>query len=110
VFPQCAAAGDQSPVILVERKAEERMERLTGRSRRQQIAVRIADAVTSILPVMEANVQWDPAISHRMERVELSRRRLSERDIKTPRRVTIPFVSKTEKCSYRIARYRAARS
>jgi hypothetical protein len=86
VFAQCSAAGDQSPVVLVGRKAEERMERLTGRSRRGQIAVRIADAVTSILPVMEKTVDWNPAFSHRMERVELSRRRLSEQDIRTPRR------------------------
>ena len=85
VFPQCSAAGDQSPVVLVAKKAEARMERLTGRSRREQIAVRIADAVTSVLPVMEKTVDWNPAFSHRMERVELSRRRLSEQDIKTPR-------------------------
>ncbi len=86
VLPQCSAAGDQSPVVLVPKKAETRMERLTGRSRREQIAVRIADAVTSILPVMEKTVDWNPAFAHRMEQVELSRRRLSEEDIKTPRK------------------------
>ena len=86
VLPQCSAAGDQSPVVLVAKKAEARMERLTGRSRREQIAVRIADAVTSILPAMEKAVDWNPAFAHRMERVELSRRRLSEQDIKTPRK------------------------
>ena len=86
VFPQCSAAGDQSPVVLAAKKAEARMERFTGRSRREQIAVRIADAVTSILPVMEETVDWNPAFAHRMERVKLSRRRLSEEDIKTPRK------------------------
>jgi len=86
VFPQCSAAGDQSPAILVGRKAEDRMDRLTGRTRRQQIAVRIADAVTSVLPVMKKTIDWNPAFAHRMERVELSRRRLSEQDIKTPRK------------------------
>ena len=86
VFPQCSAAGDQSPVVLVGRKAEERMARLTGRSQREQIAVRIGDAVTSILPAMEKTVDWNPAFAHRMEQVELSRRRLTEQDIKTPRR------------------------
>jgi hypothetical protein len=86
VFPQCSAAGDQSPVVIAAKKAEARMERLTGRNRRQQIAVRIADAVTSILPVMKETVDWNPAFVHRMERVELSRRRLSEEDIKTPRK------------------------
>ena len=86
VFPQCSAAGDQSPVVLVNKKAEARMERLTGRNRRQQNAVRIADAVDSILPVMKKNIEWDPAFAHRTELVELSRRRLSEEDIKTPRK------------------------
>jgi hypothetical protein len=61
------------------------MQRLAGRSRRQEIAVRIADAVTSILPVMEENVLWDPVFSHRVAQAQLSRRRLSEQDIRTPR-------------------------
>jgi hypothetical protein len=86
VLPQCSAAGDQSPVVLSAKKAEARMERLTRRSRREQIAVRIADSVTAILPFMEDSVDWRPAFVHRMERVELSRRRLSEQDIKTPRK------------------------
>ena len=86
VLPQCSAAGDQSPVVLVAKKAEARMERLTGWSRREQIAVRIADAVTSVLPAMEETIDWNPAFAHRMERLELSRRRLSEQDIKTPRK------------------------
>ena len=86
VLPQCSAAGDQSPVVITAKKAEARMERLTGRSRREQIAVRIADAVTSTLPVAEETVDWSPVFAYRMERVELSRRRLSEEDIKTPRK------------------------
>jgi hypothetical protein len=85
VLPQCSAAGDQSPVVLVGKKAEARMERLTGRNRRGQIAVRIADAVISVLPVAEKNVDFNPAFAHRVEHVQLTRRRLSEKDIKTPR-------------------------
>ena len=85
VLPQCAAAGDQSPVVLVDRRAEERMQELTGRNRREQIAVRIADAVTSVLPYMEEQIEWNPAFAHRVEQVELSRRRLTEEDIRTPR-------------------------
>jgi hypothetical protein len=85
VFAQCAAAGDQSPVVLIGQKAEARMEQLSGRNRRQQIAVRIADAVASILPIMEKHIDWTPVLAHRMEQVQLSRRRLSEEDIKTPR-------------------------
>lgn len=85
VLPQSAAAGDQSPRVMIEERAEARMERLSGRNRRQQIAVRIADAATSILPAMEEHIDHRPILAHRMEQVELSRRRLSEEDIKTPR-------------------------
>ncbi len=85
VLPQCSAAGDQSPVVMVAKKAESRMERLTERNRRQQIAVRIADAVTSVLPYMEKHVDFKPVLAHRAEQVELSRRLLSEDDVKKPR-------------------------
>lgn len=85
VLPQCSSAGDQSPVVLVGKKAEARMERLAERNRREQIAVRIADAVTSILPFMEQHIDRAPIFAHRMERIELPRRQLSEEDVKTPR-------------------------
>ncbi len=85
LLPQCAAAGDQSPRVMINRRAEARMERLSGRSRRQQIALRIADAVTSILPTMEAHIDWSPVLAHRMEHVPLSRRMLSEADVREPR-------------------------
>ena len=71
VLPQCSAAGDQSPSVLVGEKAEARMDRLTGRSRRQEIAVRIADAVTSTLPEVEKQAESNPAFAHRVEQVEL---------------------------------------
>jgi len=86
VLPQCSAAGDQSPNILVDKKAEARMQRLTHRSWRGQIAVRLADAVTSVLPIVEKHIDFDPVFAHRVEQVPLTRRRLSEKDIKTPRR------------------------
>ncbi len=78
VLPQIAAAGDQSPHIQVNKRAEARMEKLTGRNRRQEIAARIADAVTSVLPHMEAHVNSNPVLAHRMEELELPRRRISE--------------------------------
>ncbi len=78
VLPQIAASGDQSPRVLVDKRAEERMQRLTGRNRRQQIAVRIADAVTSVLPFLKGHIDSNPAIAHRREEIELTRRRISE--------------------------------
>jgi len=81
VLPQCSVAGDQSPHILVGKAAEERMLRLAGRTERQEIAVRIADAVTAVLPLITNERSANPVLLHRGETVELSRRKLSEADV-----------------------------
>jgi len=81
VLPQCSAAGDQSPHIQVGKAAEERMWRLAGRTQRQEIAVRIADAVTSVLPHIAKDRLANPVLGHRAETVELERRRLSGADV-----------------------------
>jgi len=85
VLPQCSAAGDQSPHVLVGEAAEERMLQLAGRTQRQDIGVRIADAVTAILPFVEKDINWTPAFAHRAEAVELPVRKLSEKDLRGPR-------------------------
>lgn len=83
ILPQCSAAGDQSPHMLNGLAAEERMQRLMftdsidfgwgSRAHRKQIALRIADAVSSVFPYMKDNINWDPEFAHRMEIVELTR-------------------------------------
>ncbi len=80
VLPQAAAAGDQSPHVLVDKRAEARMERITGRTRRQQIATRIADGVTAILPLITKEIDVAPKLAHRVETVELPRRLVPEAD------------------------------
>jgi hypothetical protein len=45
VLPQCAAAGDQSPHLIVRARAEEIMAKRRGIDRRKEIARRIANAV-----------------------------------------------------------------
>lgn len=90
ILPQCSAAGDQSPHLMIGEKAEVRMQQLmftdsiTGDrtvAHRKQIAIRIADAVTSVFPYMKDNIEWDPAFEHRMEIVELSRRMIGIEDV-----------------------------
>jgi len=91
ILPQCSAAGDQSPHLMVGSAAEYRMQKLmgidsleTGRSkmgRRQQIAIRLADAITSVLPYMKDNIDWNPVINYQSEIVELSRRLISQEDV-----------------------------
>ena len=49
IVPLCGAAGDQSPDLLLHSRLEAEMRTRTGRSVRQDIAMRVADAVTSAL-------------------------------------------------------------
>ncbi len=91
VLPQCSAAGDQSPHVMVGSKGEERMQRImgpdsvpTGRQsmgRRYQAAVRIADAVDAVFHYTKSHIDWDPVFDHRMARVELSRRLIDAGDV-----------------------------
>lgn len=90
ILPQCSAAGDQSPHVLIGEKAEARMQKLmfpdslTGGqtlAQRKQIALRIADAVTSVLPYMKSNIDRNPVFEHKMEIVELSRRLIDTSDV-----------------------------
>ncbi len=81
ILPQCSAAGDISPHVQVGKPAEERMLQLRGRTQRQDIAVRIADAVTASLPAIEKEVDWNPPLVHRVETMELPMRMLNEQDV-----------------------------
>jgi hypothetical protein len=86
VLQQVAASAEQWPMALVDRRAEQRMEKITGRTRREEIAVRIADAVTSVLPYMHDQIEWNPAFAHRVEQIKLSRQRLTEEEVESRRR------------------------
>lgn len=85
VLPQASAAGDQSPHLIgrgsTRENAEERMERLTGRTRRQQIAHRLSDAVLLVLPHLEKTIEWSPTFTHRVAQVEITRRQVSADDV-----------------------------
>ncbi len=93
VFPQVSAAGDLSPHVMIDGKAEERMQRLmgweelgTGRNslaQRHQIANRITEGIASIFPVMQKNIDFAPVVLHQAKVLELPRRLLGEEDVKT---------------------------
>jgi hypothetical protein len=57
VFAQCAAAGDISPHLLWREKAEMEMLKRKGISRRQEIGLRIANAVDDIFPYMQKDIK-----------------------------------------------------
>ncbi len=91
ILPQCSAAGDQSPHIMIGAKAETRMQKIMFPDLeevgdrtvglRKDIAIRIADAVTSVLPYMKDNIEWNPKVKHHLEVVELSRRLIGPEDV-----------------------------
>lgn len=81
LLPQSSSAGDQVSRPHIYARAEERMEKLTGRSRREQIAVRLVDAINSILPVLKEHIDWAPVLGHRFEVVGLPRRIAPEDDL-----------------------------
>jgi hypothetical protein len=71
VLAQCAAAGDLSPHLLYRSRAEQAMVQRRGLSNRQEIARRIVDAVTDVLPLARKDVQTRPAFKHTVVRVDL---------------------------------------
>ncbi|MCK9414584.1 MAG: hypothetical protein M0Q53_19935 [Prolixibacteraceae bacterium] len=88
ILQQCSSAGDQSPHVQIGTIAENRMQRIMGTDstetgsfnigRRKQIATQIADAVTSVLPYMKDNIDWNPIFDHQIETVQLPRRIIKE--------------------------------
>lgn len=62
-------------------RAEQRMLELQGRTGCEEIAHRIADAVTRILPVMEKVIERDLPLVNQNHELELPRRTLSQQDV-----------------------------
>jgi hypothetical protein len=88
ILPQLSAAGDQCPEKRVGAKAEDRMQKMifpdiesSGIRQRKDIAIRISDAVESVLPYMKNIIEWNPVFVHNMEIVELSKRNVSMDDV-----------------------------
>lgn len=83
ILVQCSAAGDQSPHIPYNWAAEDRMRRLAGRSAREEIAMRIADAVSKALPLIERERHDSLPIEHRVALLDVPRSRLTQADVDT---------------------------
>lgn len=83
VLPQCGAAGDISPHLLYDAPAHARMLTLSGRTEREEIANRIADAASDVLPHICQAIEWSPRLIHRVDTVELPASRLTKADAQT---------------------------
>jgi len=79
VLAQCGAAGDQSPHFLLYGPQEEEMRRRRGVSERQEIAFRVADAVTRALVCTEP-APGEVPFAHVMRKIELPPRGVSRKE------------------------------
>ena len=71
VFPMCGAAGDQSPHFIFDKKQELEMQARRGVTERQEIAIRVCDAVQRTLactPKPEGDAERDFAAPHDFEK------------------------------------------
>jgi hypothetical protein len=81
ILAQCSVAGDQSPHLIFDKAAAERMLKLKGRTVRQEIAQRIANAVEDVLPFIMATVDRQPQLVHRVETIDLPMNALTQADV-----------------------------
>ncbi len=91
ILPQSSAAGDQSPHFRIGESAELRMQQFMFPeepeygdftvAHRKQIAIRIADAVSSVYQYVNEIIDWNPVLKNEMKTVDLSRRLMSMKDV-----------------------------
>ena len=77
----CAPAGDQSPHTLWYKAAEERMRKLRGLTRTQEIARRIVAAVDDTVEFAKKDIRTDVPFVHQVLDVKLPARKVTEKDV-----------------------------
>jgi hypothetical protein len=70
----CGAAGDQSPHLMYRKAAEERMRRLRGLERLDEIARRIVRAVDDAYEVVKGDRHADVPVMHKVKTIQLPMR------------------------------------
>jgi hypothetical protein len=105
ILPQCSAAGDQSPHLMWKKRAEARMLRLKGLAadegelrmgERAEIGRRIAAAVDEALPLAAQEIHARPPLQHRVEIVDLPRRRITADDVAEAQREIDAYTGRLE--------------
>ena len=81
VFAQCAAAGDISPRLLWRKKAEMEMLKRKGISRRQEIGLRIANAVDDVFPYVQKDIKTKVIFQHFAGEFDLPVRKVTEEEM-----------------------------
>ena len=105
VLPQCSAAGDQSPHLMLNKRAEKRMLALRGLyheggdlllAERAGIGERIANAVDDVLPLASLDIRDQGCLTHVVKTLSLPRRWISEADLAEARREAAQYTERLE--------------
>jgi len=101
------AAGDQSPHLMYRKAAEERMRRLRGLTRLEEIARRVVRAVDEAYEVVKDDRHTDVPVVHKVETVHLPMRLVTESEYaeaKTVFEQTAAQIEKDPKATGRVYR------
>ena len=85
VFPQCAAAGDQSPHFLLDGRTEENMRERKGVSEREEIALRIVNAVDYVFPLAKSDIRNNVPFKHIVKEISLPVRKVTDEEVEQAR-------------------------
>jgi hypothetical protein len=94
VLGWAGAAGDQSPHLMWHKAAEERMRKLRGLTRTEEIARRIVNAVEDVLPLAKSDIRTDVIMAHHVEQIELPVRKVTEEELAQAKAKVEQYASK----------------
>lgn len=80
IFPQIAAAGDISSHLLWRKEAEQKMLNRKGLTQRQEIGIRIANAVDQVFPYVQNEIKSEIVFSHLYEDLSLPVRKVTKEE------------------------------
>jgi hypothetical protein len=74
----CAPAGDQAPHLLYGKQNDERMNKLRGLTRTQELGRRIANAFDDVAQLVASDIRTDVPFVHRVERFDVPGRKVTD--------------------------------
>ncbi len=107
ILPQCSAAGDQSPHLLLRKEAAERMLRLKGFvdentplgiAERIEISRRIANAVDEVYEVVSKDIHNEVPFEHQNVILELPKRMVTDEELTAAKERVEFHTRELEKC------------
>lgn len=91
------ASGDQSPHLMYRKAAEERMRRLRGLTRLEEIARRVVNAVDDAYETVKDDRHTDVPVIHKVETVQLPMRLVTEAEYAEAKKVFEQTAAQIEK-------------